>query len=597
MAIWTQSLEESEWTRRVFLSSSIKGLLSLTLIGRLFELQVLKSEHYRLLSDKNRIQTWPETPVRGRFLDAKGTILADHKVVYSCFLAPEGDLEQLLFVEKPLALSEEQMNALKKRVSTKKRFHPLLIKMNLSWQELVYLEMNATSLPSMIITPSFWRYYPYGLSLCHVLGYVGWPSKAERKNMMETLPSAISKTISHTHVGKIGLEKTNQFNLMGEYGLQYVEVDAYGRKVQTLREVESKPGANVSLTIDAKIQAATWQTMQDAEVIGGCTVVVENKTGAIKSLVSLPSFDPHLFLKGIPHNAWNELRNSGALMNKAIGGLYAPGSTFKMMIGLAALQAGIIQPHTYYNCPGHLEVGGHTFYCHSWRYGGHGDMRLQQALACSCDVFFYNVALKMKPSDLENVARDFGFGQPTGIELSGEKTGIIPTPAWRKSRKQAWTLGDMINLTIGQGALLATPLQLVRMMAIFANGLDVVPLHLHLDQEPRTPLVLTNYDPAHIELIYKGMEDVIQKPWGTGRRACMPGLVGKTGSTQVCRITKEQRKDPNFFLNRPRHLKDHAFFVGSTKDHSIAVVVEHGGSGGRVAAPLAKNILLAIGKT
>lgn len=594
MAIWTQPVEDNEWSRRAFLVCGVKGALGLTLIGRLFDLQILKGDYYRLLSDNNRIQTWCEPPVRGLFLDVKGRILADNEVIHSCYLAPEGDAKQVDALQSVLALGDDRMAELEKKLRSKRRTHPLLIKSQLSWQELVYLEMHLPDLPSIMITPSFWRHYPYGSLFCHVLGYVGWPSKAERNAMSEEFPAIANRGAAYVHIGKTALEKVDQPDLMGHHGLHYMEVDAYGRKVRTLHQVPSESGKNMSLTLDLNAQRITAQMLQEAGVEGGCAIVMEASTGAVKACVSLPDFDPHVFLKGLSHQEWEQLRSTKALVNKAINGAYAPGSTFKMMIMLAALHSGIVDERTQYNCPGHLDVGGHTFYCHSWRHGGHGFVHAGNALAYSCDVYFYHLAMRLSFEVLEQVCRDFGLGQASGIELPDERTGLIPTPAWRAARKQKWTMGDAINMAIGQGAVLSTPMQLVRMMAILNNGFNVVTPHLHAQETPVMSLPLTGYNDKHIAIVKQGMEDVVQKPWGTCRRACIPGLSGKSGSTQVCRVTQEQRDDPTFWENRPRHLIEHALFVGYKDPYAIVVLVEHGGSGGKVAAPIGARILSQI---
>lgn len=593
MALWTQTLEEAEWSRRAFLTYSVKGLLGLTLVGRLFDLQILKGDYYRLLSDNNRIQTWCDLPVRGRFLDIKGRIIADNEVIHNCFLAPEGDIQQVLKIQNILSLHDDKMAEFHKKLRSKRRVQPLLIKSQLSWQELVQIEMHASDLPSVLIIPSFWRYYPYGGLFSHILGYVGWPSSAEKKAMVDDLPAATSRGGGHIHVGKTGLEKANQSILMGDYGLHYVEVNAYGRKVRTLHHLASQAGQDVTLTINVNAQQVAEKAMLEAGVESGCTIVIEAATGAIRACVSLPTFNPHLFLKGVSHEEWTQLKKTKSLVNKALNGAYAPGSTFKMLILLAALKAGIVSDRTQYHCPGHINVGGHTFYCHSWRYGGHGSVNASNALAYSCDVYFYQLAMHLPFDVLESVVRDFGLGEATGVEISDERTGLIPSPAWRAKRKQKWRMGDAINTAIGQGAVLTTPMQLAKMMAILCNGLNYVTPHFHKQDNPPV-FHVEGYDPQHIELIRQGMEDVVQKPWGTCKRASIPGLIGKSGSTQVCRVTQGQRDDPNFWQNRPKHLIEHALFVGYKDPYAIVVVAEHGGSGGKVAAPIAARILSQI---
>jgi penicillin-binding protein 2 len=337
-------------------------------------------------------------------------------------------------------------------------------------------------------------------------------------------------------------------------------------------------------------------------ILSGVCIVMDVHTGAIKSFVSFPGFDSNMFVNQISRHQWRELSQNiyHPLINKAISGLYAPGSTFKMITSLAALKAGIVNQNQTYYCPGHFDYHGIRFHCWNWKQGGHGTVNMTQALARSCDVYFYNLALQLKADDIADMATKFGLGTPTGIEIPNEKKGLVPTTKWKyETKKQRWTPGETINISIGQGYLLTTPLQLAKMTAMLANGGKIIEPHLVSKDTTKSEQI--DIDPKHLEIIMKGMFDAVNDPCGTGHKAKLKypdwQLCGKTGSTQVAKITAQQRAEGTH-NDRPWHLKEHALFTGvapfSDPKYSVVVLIEHGGGGGKVAAPIAKQVMEAV---
>lgn len=586
------------FTRRTFVLAAFKGGLLLTLVGRLYYLQILKGSHYKVLSDKNRIQTCLLAPSRGLIKDKNGVVLAGHKINYSAILAPE-------LVEVPTNLLKEVAHSLKlpdnhyqillKRFRKNKRQH-LLIKEDLSWDELSKIELHSEELRGILIEKGERRYYPFPDLTCHTIGYV---SSATQKDLNEAEPLL---QLPGFRIGKSGIEQTCNQSLQGEAGLKQVEVNAYGRILRTLETFEPKKGSELNLTLDIKLQQEVSAILKREESAGA--VVLDVHSGAILSLVSQPSFNAQLFTDSISRADWREIADHPRrpLTNKVISGQYAPGSIFKIIVSLAALHEKVVDPHTTYHCPGHYDYNDHRFHCWNWRSGGgHGSVNLQTAISQSCDTYFFNIATKLGIDAMTSMARTFGFGDLTGIELPGEKSGLMPSRQWkRENRRQAWTGGDTINASIGQGYLLSTPLQQAKMTAMLVNGVKPITPHLiKRHQEYVTPSI-TSIDPLHIALVCQGMADVVNQPRGTAYRARIMDdsfrMAGKTASTQVSRITAEQRLEGTH-NNRPYHLREHAMFTAfapvESPRYAVAVIVEHGASGSRTAAPLARDILIA----
>lgn len=586
------------FTRRTFILSAFKSGLMLSLISRLYYLQIIKGAHYKVLSDKNRIQTCLLAPSRGLIKDKNGIVLAGHKVNYSAILAPE-------LTETPTNLLQEVSNFLKlstnyseellKRFKRNKRQH-LLIKEDLNWDDLSKIELHSEELKGILIEKGERRFYPFPDLTCHAVGYV---ASVTQKDLNDAEPVL---QLPGFRIGKSGIEQTCNHSLQGEAGLKQVEVNVYGRVLRTLETFEPTKGSELNLTLDIKLQQEVSSILKREESAGA--VVLDVHSGAILSLVSQPSFNAQLFTDSISKSDWRDIADHPRrpLTNKVISGQYAPGSIFKIVVALAALREKIVDPHTTYYCPGHYDYNDHRFHCWNWKSGGgHGSVNLQTAIAQSCDTYFFNVATKLGIDAMTSMARTFGFGSPTGIELPGEKAGLMPSKQWkRENRRQAWTGGDTINASIGQGYLLSTPLQQAKMTAMLVNGVRPITPHLIQQNQENIPLPITSIDPEHIALICQGMSDAVNQPRGTAYRARIIDdsfmMAGKTASTQVSRITAEQRLEGTH-NDRPYHLREHAMFtafapVGAPR-YAVAVVVEHGASGARTAAPLARDILIA----
>ena len=588
-------LEKSLQRRSVILGGA-KGTLLLGLVARLYTLQIVQKDHFQVLSDRNRIRNFVITPDRGLILDRNNNVLAESNNEYFA-LFDRSQLKELddsiEKVSRILDLSDQDIHFIKKQAKQKKALSPILIKNNLSLKEMYNLEVHINDLPGILSEKARTRYYPDSFSFVHVLGFVGTVDKKDRDND----PAPLLKEPGFK-IGKTGLEKKYDQQLRGDAGYKTVEINASRKIVRTLKYTKSIPGEKLKLTIDKELQKEIYSILEPYH--SGSCMVMNAHTGQLLSFVSFPGFDSNLFSHKIHSKAWHELAKNPfrPLINKSISGLYAPGSVFKMIVALAALEKGIIKPTTAYKCSGHHDLNGHKFHCWSWKLGGHGSVNLSQAIALSCDVYFYRLAMELSSKDITNMAQKFGLGSLSGIEYPNEKKGLIPTKQWQESVfKRPWKKGDTFNLSIGQGAILTTPLQLCRMTAALVNGGRLLTPHLMQDSLPITSII--DVKKAHLQVVQKGMEDAINKPYGTAFRSRINKkgfeMGGKTGSTQVSRITLEQRK-LGTLNDRPWELKEHALFVGFAPIHEpqfvTTVLLEHAGGGGRHAAPIGKQALL-----
>lgn len=580
-------------TQRIIFACMILFCLLLVLIARLFFLQVLNEQRYKLLSDKNRIYTSFSVAPRGNILDRHGQILATSQFEYQAIL----DLRQYRNETRNWELIQNNLKLDKNtsffdwlylKSSTLTPSQTLILKEALTWKELVQTEILSSQIFGLYAAKKIVRVYPYSNDFCHLIGYVTAPKQTDINH------NANLKAFGST-IGRNGIERAFETQLQGKLGIRQSEINAMRRIVRVLEEKLPENGQDIQLTIDAKLQHRVIDIMQ--LVRSGAAIVMDIPSGDILAMVSCPTFDPNQFTKPIQPDQWKAIITNPdhPLIDRSIAGLYAPGSTFKMIIALAALNAKIINEETTFYCPGYYEVNGHRFHCWKWRTGGHGSMNVISAIEQSCDVFFYNLASKLKPNTMIETARSFGFGTPTGIEIHHEKNGLIPPISfgWKKQN-----LGIAINLSIGQGQILTTPLQLVRMAAMIAGKKNVIP---HLIPHDNNFFDSLPYAASDLNLIQKGMIAVVNGAKGTAQLAKNPviSIAGKTGSTQVYKITKEERLKGKL-EERPYDLKDHALFVGfapvDTPKFAIVVIVEHGESGGRTAAPLARDILIAAQK-
>ncbi len=583
------------FTRRSVIFGGAQAAVFSALAARLYYLQFIKAEEFATLSENNRIKLQLIAPERGNLLDRNGVSMASNERNYRLFLDYSG-LKQSVYAETIdrlhalLPFSEKRLKQLRaQKVSSASM--PEMLKEHMTWEEVSLIELHAFSLPGAFIDIGQIRYYPLLDRAAHLLGYVGTVSEQEMTGEDESL-----FRLPDFKIGKNGVEKLLESRLRGTAGIRQLEVNVHGVPIREVGKKESIPGESVHLTIDARLQDYTAEQVK-GESAG--VVVMEVDTGNVLSLVSMPGFDPNSFSKGIGTEEWKSLNANKKvpLLNKAISGQYPPGSTFKMLVGMAGLEAGIITPGSSVFCPGHYFLGDHQFNC--WKEGGHGTVRYHEAVEQSCDTFFYTVAERMGIQRYADMARRFGLGQLHDIGIVGERAGIVPDPEWKMKRyKQKWAGGDTINCSIGQGYVLATPLQLAVMTSRMASGKMVKPrLFVPPGQEkPVFEPVPMKQDLLRMNL--EAMSAVTNSQSGTawGKRIVDPryAMGGKTGTSQVRKILQRGVKQETL----PWEYRHHALFVGFAPIHApkyaCCVIIEHGGGGSAVAAPVARDVLLKI---
>ncbi len=587
--------KETVFSRRSFILGGMQAALMSTVVGRMYYLEVLSHKHYQKLSDKNRIHSRLTLPIRGLITDRNGKVLAsDHNVYRAVMIRDEADDWQycLRQIQPILNLTDEEIDKIALTVKRKPRFMPVSIKDNLSWGQVTALELKLPDIWGVFIETGRNRYYPFPFEMCHMLGYVATPSDKD----LDGDPLLEQPGFK---MGKSGFEKYQEQDLRGLPGVKQVEINAYRRIVKELSTSDSFQGKEQKLALDFDLQQTLYQRLAQEE--SAAAVVLDIASGGVLAYVSTPGFDSNLFVNGIPKKDWSDLLNHPrhALINKPIAGQYAPGSTFKMVTALAALEKGVITANTSVSCCGHTMLGSHKFHCWTWKTGGHGSVDLVRAIATSCDVYFYHIAGLVGIDAIADMSYRLGLGAVTGIEIPDEKAGLIPTTDWKRRRfKSKWTMGESYNAGIGQGYTLTTPLQLAVMTARLASGRAVAPsLVSHEDQN----FPILDINPDHLTLIQLGLNKASNEGGGTSfrHRICVDGMemAGKTGTTQVRRITEADRAQGLAnTASRPWHHREHALFVGYAPVHAprfaTAVLVEHGGSGGRVAAPVGRDVLL-----
>lgn len=592
------------FTRRVFIFSMVKIFLALLILSRLSYLQLFKYAHYKLLSDKNRLVAKLTLPSRGRILDSNGNYIVKNRYTYTAYLdllevSDKNKEDIITSIIKYRDIEEnikDSLNNLPKKINKTNRY--ILLQEDLSWDDLAGYYILATEIQGIVIERTQTRDYLYPEQFSHIIGYIGSPTK---ENITNSGNNALSLPLAK--IGKTGFEKQYDNELFGKAGVKHIEINAKMEFVRDIDNIESVPGTDMNLTINRDLQLEVYKIMATQE--SGSCVVMNVHTGAILAYVSYPGYDTNIFTKKIDSKVLKSLYENPykPMINKVINGLYSPGSVFKMITGLTALKKGVINKHTLFDCQGFSELGNHKFHCWKWKYGGHGAMSLQNAITQSCDVYFYNLARLVSPDDIAKTANDFGLGTLTNIDLPNEKSGLMPTKSWKKNRKkQRWTLGDSFNMSIGQGFVLSTPIQLVRMISILVNGLNPITPHLKKFKEIINYKTL-DYNPEHIQVILDGMYDVVNSPYGTACRSAINDenfeFGGKTGSSQVFRITEKLRREGKT-VSDDYWKKEHAVFVGyapaDNPQIAVSVLIEHGGGGSHTAAPIARDILLAAKK-
>lgn len=592
------------FSRRAAMLAGGKTVLLSTLVGRMYYLQVIEAERYKTLADENRINLRLLPPPRGPILDRNGFAMADNQQNYRALVIPEqaGDLSHTLaLLSKIIPLSEGDWRRILRDAQRKRAFVPITVRENLNWGDVARIEVNMPDLPGVLIDVGQSRNYMFGEETAHVLGYVAAVSEREMTgDPLLELPGF--------RIGKAGVEKVYDQVLRGSGGSSQVEVNALGRVIRELARQEGEPGSEVRLTIDLDLQRFVAERLGDHSA---SAVVMDVHTGEVLAMVSTPSFDPGLFNKGLDQEQWDALvhNEKAPLTNKSIAGQYAPGSTFKMAVALAALEKGAMTPETKVHCSGSTKLGNAEFHC--WKRGGHGTMNMHSALEQSCDVYFYEAAKRTGIDRIAAMGRKLGLGETLGIDLPGEKHGLLPSRKWKMGAYGVpWQLGETLIAGIGQGFILATPLQLAVMTARLSNGGFRVSPHLMEDANKAEGNLTPNLEslglpPEHLAVVRGGMNAVVNGTFGTAKRSKIsyPGyeMAGKTGTVQVRRITKLEREQ-GVVKNKdlPWKERDHAIFVGfapvDNPRFAVSVVVEHGGGGSSVAAPLAKDILLKVQK-
>ena len=582
--------------KRSLVLFSANIFLFFILVGRLYYLQIYQGEKYAVLADSNRLSTRLLVPPRGSINDRNGVELATNIQNFQALLIAEqtrGSIDNLLQEIAPLlSLTEKDKARIKKDISTHRRFVPVKIKDNLSWNEVAALMINNYRWPGLIIDQGLIRYYPFGKYTAHPLGYVGSVSEQDLQNSDAPLLQ-----VPGFKIGKSGFEKTYDESLRGTEGILKYEVNAYGRIMREIEKTDGIKGSDLDLTIDIRLQKAAFDAFGDE---AGAAVVLDVHTGEILAFVSTPAFDPNLFVDGISHKNWNSLRKKEKtpLTDKAVSGQYSPGSTFKIVVALAALEAGIIDEKTTYNCTGRMQLGNHLFHC--WRHYGHGKQNLVEAIKNSCDIYFYETALELGIEKIAAMSRRLGLGQVYDLGLENQKSGVIPDKKWKQEKLKApWQQGETVIAGIGQGYVLVTPIQLVTMLSRVVNGgYAVSPTFIkRKEAAPAEPLGISE---KNIALVKQGMFEVVNGTGGTAARAKFKNsdikIGGKTGTTQVRRISLKERaegikKDEDL----PWKYRNHAWFMAyaphDNPRYAVAVIVEHGRSGSGVAAPIASKIL------
>ena len=582
--------------RRLIALLGIFFLLILVLISRVFYLQILQGDRYRLLADKNRTSIRLTLPSRGNIFDRNGVKLAENKKNFQAVLIKEEalDIQQSLEnFEKIISLDEDEKLRIQKEIKRKRPFMAIRIKDGLSFSEAAALHLNAPDLMGIHIEEDLIRSYPLKETNAHLIGYV---SLMNDKDLEENPDNPLADLPGY-RIGRTGLENSFEDSLKGIPGVRKREVNAYGRSVRVLEETPALKGESLNLTIDTRLQEIALKALGKES---GSAIVMDVNTGEILAMVSSPSYDTNIFTMPVPVKVWRSLidNEKRPLQNKALTGTYSPGSIFKLVVALAALENKVIHPHKKFYCGGKITIGNHDFHC--WKHGGHGMLDLEDALMHSCDVYFYEIAQQIGAEKIIEMAKRLGLGAPVEIGIKGEREGLLPTNEWKKKRfNDSWRTGDTVNLSIGQGFLTTTPMQLAFMTAQIANGGKKIKPHLiqgrGLNESKSLGLKQSN-----LNLIKRGMNKVVNYEKGTAYRSRInvngEKMAGKTASTQVRRISKKERaKGIIKQEDLPWKYRDHGIFAAfapvQNPRFAIVVMIEHGGGGSSSAAPVAAKIL------
>ena len=608
-------------TRRMFILSAAKISVFFALVARLFYLQISENIKYRSLSDKNRLREWKVVPQRGIIEDYFGNKVASNTQVFQLHMMPEDvpNFEVLFFkLSKIIKFDERKKRNLLKRLKKRRPWQPIIISDNLTWAEFSKLNVFLHDLQGIKPIVSVARKYFEDGSTSHLIGYVSDVSQKDLKN--SELLRAINTPGLKT--GKNGLEKSLNEEIIGFPGLQRFEVNAYGKRIKELKYIQGKAGINYRLTIDQEVQKYASEMLKEKS---GSVCVMDIYTGDIIASVSSPTFNANEFVHGIREEYWKELiqNKKKPLINKSISGLYPPGSTIKPIVALSALENDVISPKKIVRCTGSIEMYGQTYHC--WKEKGHGYMTLRSAIKQSCDVYFYEVARRLGVDRLSITAKQFGLGKKVLGLLNEEKSGLVPDTKWKlKHIGKGWVLGETLISGIGQGYFQTTPLQLCLMMSQLANGGYEIKPRIIDDKYALQTIIDAwreeftyknndiNFNNSKLVKLYKNQENIkfvldalygaTNEPMGTSYRSRLTQseymFAGKTGTSQIRRITAEERELNLKQKDLPYERRDHALFIAfapyKNPRYAFSVVVEHGGSGSSGAAPIAKRVIKKV---
>ena len=610
-------------SRRMFLLTIGKAVVVVGVLGRLISLQINESKKYKTLSDKNRFREWKLAPERGVIKDYFNNEIASNRQVYQIHLIPENaqNINEIFFrLKSILKISDNRISSIKKKIAKQKPWEPIIISDNLDWSEFSSIHLFLHELQGVEPVVSVARVYKDNSS-AHVLGYVSQVSAKDLKNKKYLKEMSVPGIA----VGKTGLERRLDEKIIGKVGFQRYEVNAFGKRIKQIQIDQGQAGRNYKTTLDLEVQKFTSEILED-KAASVCVMDIYN--GDIVSLVSSPPYDPNTFVHGVDKNYWNSLISNDRkpLTNKALSGLYPPGSTIKTLVALSALENKIVSPLKSVTCTGKIEMFGEKFHC--WKKKGHGVVNMRSAIKRSCDVYFYEIARILGVDRLSVTAKKFGLGKKVLKDFSEERSGVVPNTTWKKKYVgQNWYLGETLHTGIGQGYFQSTPIQLCLMTAQIANGGFKIKPRIIFDEtknnlkeylkfkkeNPDQPLprelLLSNLDleplsknQDHINIIKDAMFSSSNEPGGTSYRSRLEDkrftFAGKTGSSQIKKFTEEQREAEVKQESLPYDNRDHALFIAfapfSDPKYAISVVVEHGGSGSKAAAPIAKKVIKKV---
>lgn len=590
-------------TRRGLILGGFQLVTSGVILLRMHRLQVDQADEFRLLADENRINLRLIAPARGLIHDINGIPLAVNEQNYRITLVREeaGDVEEALArLGQVITLPQDAIARTIEESARSSPFVPITIMDRVSWDDVARVTINAPAMPGITADVGLSRYYPRGADTAHVVGYVGPVSDYDLGQMED--PDPLMR-IPRFPIGKTGIEARLEDTLRGDAGTRRIEVNAVGRVMRELDRIEGNAGKDVQLTLDARLQSYVEARLETE--LSASVVVLDCQTGDIRAIGNTPTFDPNMFVRGISTTDWEALNESPyrPLAAKAVQGIYPPGSTFKMITALAALHAGVVEPDETVRCNGYTDISGTRFHC--WRSGGHGNVALNTSLQQSCDTYYYEIGQRATIDNIAAMARKLGLGVRHDLPLSAVAQGLAPDREWKHEvRGENWRIGDTVNASIGQGYVLASPLQLAVMTARIATGREIKPRMVHrIDgiEQPSGRGESLGLNENHLLRIRQGMYDVLNSDRGTAResRVVADGvrMAGKTGTSQVRRITPEERARGVISNSQlPWDRRDHALWVSfvpfDNPRFAVAVVVEHGQGGSTTAAPIGRDVIL-----